>query len=128
MHSILLSILARADGSPTTESNMRLTLLIGASIAGVGLLVRIVMLLAQRNGHRDKQLIDAAAIVWGLITFGDAILVIVQQWAWDKQHLQDMLAGYVDPHEPGPAYPWMLWMIFGGAYIAIFVWATRKNQ
>jgi len=124
----LLQLLARADGADNTESTLRLVLLLTASIAGCAILCAIVMQFARRNSHRHGPILNALAIVWGLLAAGSTILAIVQQWAWEKQHMQDVMSGYGDVHEAAPAYPWAVWSALGAGYVVLVIWAAVRER
>jgi hypothetical protein len=123
-----MDLLAYADGTDKTYSNMTFVLACIASVGVIAVLTRVAMLLARRNAHPRAAEIELLAIVWGILALGSAIYAIVRQWNWDKQYMQDLLSGYGDPHEAGPGYPWNWWGVLAVIYLLLVGWGSLKKK
>jgi hypothetical protein len=119
--------LAYADNFDASNSNFTFVLMCGAAVAGIGLLTGLVILLGRRSAHPHSPQIDAAAILWGIITLGSIIYAASAQLAWAKQHYQDFASGYGDPRDAAPAYPWGLWCALAAIYLVILGWSGWKK-
>jgi hypothetical protein len=129
----MLPILAYADNTDNSQSNLAMMLLCAAEVVVTGVMVFVVLVLANSRRHRRAEVIVTLAILWGLITIGSLAYTTVSKFKWTQEYNIRLMSGYLDPNDPSqvsdqPQIPWVTWSCLAAGYILLIVWAmSQKN-
>lgn len=121
---VFLTVLANADATDPTISNLT-TVLICAGIAlGVLIVATAPIMIAWSRRHRHSEGITAVAVLWGLIAAVSVSVPIFDQMKYSHEHLMAIESGYFDPNDTSdaPVLPVPLWAALGVVYMALLAW------
>src|SRR5580704_9891844 len=118
----MLPILAYADNTDNSQANLAMMLLCAVEVAVAGVMVFIVLVLAQNRRHRRAEAIGAMVILWGLLSIGSLCYTTVARFKWSQEYNTRLLSGYLDPNDPSqvsdePKIPWLLWSGLAAGYV-----------
>lgn len=120
----LLTLLANADASDPTVTNLT-TVLICAGIAVAVLIVAAApILVTWSRRHRHAEGLTAVAILWGLIAAVSVSVSVFDQMKYKREHLMNIESGYYDPNDTSdaPTLPLITWTLLGMAYVVLLGW------
>jgi hypothetical protein len=115
-------LLANAESWDPSQTELVLILLCAGGIIAVGAMAGLVIIAIKRRQHPHTQPIFTAVMFWGLITLGSIVYATITQLNWDKQYFLQLLSGYGDPNDVGPALPWITWTLLIATYFGLVLW------
>ena len=125
-----MPLLASAEPTDLSGSQMLVVLIILLVIAVVGAMTATPIAIARRRFHRQAEAVTVAALVWGLLAAGSALYFWLAKLNWSKEYRDLIMTGYYDPQNTGdaPTWPWRLWVPLAAAFVALIVYSlSQKN-
>jgi hypothetical protein len=118
-----MTLLAYAEGPDPTDSNLLFVVVALGIIGAVGLMAAIPATMARRRGHRHREQIVTALLLWAILLAGSAIYAVNAQMKYSKEYNRRLLTGYADPKDVSdqPKPPWALLIGLGVAYGGVLV-------
>jgi len=126
----MLGLLARADVSVSSDWKLALVLTYLGILAALGVMVFIPIRLAKRRGHRQMELLGAAAVVWGAASAAVFLPTVTEQMKWSNEQTTLIESGYYDPQDTSaaPKWPWVASAMVAGAYAGLTVWSLSRRR
>lgn len=123
-------LLAYADSSDPSETNLLIVLGGAAIIAFAAALASVLIFISRARRHRRSELITVAAVFWALLAAGSMLYTGQSQVNWSKEYQLRLQSGYLDPSDTNdaPSLPWATWTALGAAYGALLAWTFSPQR
>ncbi|HEY8747493.1 MAG TPA: hypothetical protein VIM11_05950 [Tepidisphaeraceae bacterium] len=125
-----LSLLARADSSDPSASNLQLVFLSLLILAGTAFLGFLIVRAARLRAPRHVEVFAAFAVLWVALTAGTAIYDLTIQLNWSKESTARIQSGYFDPAQvetDAPGHPSALYIAAVAGYCALWLIVSRSR-
>jgi hypothetical protein len=121
-------MLARADSTDPTLSNLTLVLWCLTALAVISFLGFLIVRSARLNRRSQVELFAAASVLWVAVTAGAVIYDIVTRMKWSQEADARLGSGYYTPAEvaaDAPGHPTVLFGCVTTAYFVLLIVASR---
>jgi uncharacterized integral membrane protein len=126
----MLPLLAYADTTDTTQTNLPLLLYCLGGLIVAGFLAFLIVLLARSRQHRHSEALITIAVFWALFLVGTIAWASVTQLKWSQEYILRLQTGDVDPTDQSaaPQLPWLIWIVLAAVYGLLIFWVTRAKS
>jgi uncharacterized integral membrane protein len=125
----MLSLLAYADTTDTTQTNLPLVLYCIGGVIVAGFLAFLIVLLARSRRHRQAEALITIAVFWAFCVIGTVAWASVTQLKWSQEYILRLQTGDVDPTDQSaaPQLPWLFWIILAAVYVLLIFWVISQK-
>jgi hypothetical protein len=123
-------LFAYAEPNDLSASGWLLILECGGVILGMAALAIVPMAVAAVRGHRQQEIVNTIAFLWGLVAAWSAVWMTMSEFNWKKEWRLRIMTGYMDPRDMtgAPQWPWTLWTALTIVYGALLVFTLASGM
>jgi phosphotransferase system glucose/maltose/N-acetylglucosamine-specific IIC component len=122
-------VLAYAESTDPTISNLSTVLACAAIVLVAGMFALIPILIAWSRRHRHSQAIFAVAMLWAMLVSISGGSTVLAQMKYSHEHLLQIESGYIDPQDisDAPKLPWLTWAGLAVGYGTLVAWPLMSK-
>jgi hypothetical protein len=123
-------MLAYAESTDATNSNMMIVLISAGVVIAVSVLAIIPIRLAWSRRHKQSDAIFAMTVLWALLTAGTVVAMSMTQFKWSNERLLRIQSGYYDPldNSDAPKWPVRSGAALAVAYATLIIWPLAQRR